>query len=428
MVINLLQPLWLWGLLGLVVPIAIHLLHKRSKKVVLVGSLQPFKGGSPVQARRLQPNELWRLLLRCLLLALFVLLLTQPVWYPPQEKPQTSLFVAPELAAGLNIDSVKAAGFLPRLLQPGLPVLETSAPAAADKAVILPINYWEVFREIDTDKTIADTAWILFRPLLHHFRGPRPLLTKAFSAVPLAAPAEKEVLFAAVQQPEDKLMLRWWEQENGYWRIRDELVPLADSSAALAKFSSAVNVQAPDTLQVLLLADDEHQQEAAYWQQALHLIDSVVPGTVVQIERQASAEGRNAAEAGLQVWLQKATPLEAFLEASGEGVRIYLRQEQAGNWFHPHPVHPQLYTQQLSLQQQQNNRRLLADFIPQLLEVLPLKKDVLPPLLLTEDQWQPVRGEKVGMTTKAAGESLEKWVWLVLLAVFIVERWLSLQK
>ena len=106
MVVQLLQPLYLWGLLGLLIPVAIHLLHKRSQRVLLVGSLQAFRGGTPVQARKLKPNELLLLLLRCLLLALFVLLLAQPYIYRPVDDEKKYFFIAPELTAGLSADSL----------------------------------------------------------------------------------------------------------------------------------------------------------------------------------------------------------------------------------------------------------------------------------------------------------------------------------
>jgi hypothetical protein len=432
----LLQPAWLWGLLGLLVPLAIHLLHRRSQRPLLVGSLQAYRGGAPVQARRLRPNELWMLLLRCLLLALFVLLLARPVMHPSEKEARPTVFLAPELVEEVNGDSLEAAGFETRLLQPGIPLLaEGAAPFTT------PYSYWDVFREIDSRHGLGDTVWLLFKPMLDNFSGRKPALSRTFVALPQPTKKEKPRLLSAVKQGEQSLQLHWWEKEQGFWRIRRKEVPLADSLAAMQDFSNPLPVGQPDTLRVMFHYEEAYAGELIYWQQAFQLMDSLLYRTAIAVRKAPAISGAadsgaaisGAAEsredgADISIWLTDAVPA-VNSSAADQPLMLQLKKEEGPLWFERDLRNHRLYYIRHLLQEQMNKRQLLADFVPQLMALLPLPDmEERPPALLQESEWQPLKVARAAAAETPAGEPLDHWILLALVLLFILERWLSLRK
>lgn len=424
MVINLLQPAMLWGLLGLLVPIAIHLLHKRSQKVVMVGSLQPYRGGKPVQARSLRLNELGLLLLRCLLLVLFVFLLAQPVFIRQDTVEKKYLFIAPELMGSLQADSLRAAGFEAALLQPGLPLLQEGVPADTSR-----YSYWDVFQEIESLANAGDTAWLYFNPHLDRFMGRRPQLNTIFQPLPVTAGVGSDRKFAQLlQQPGDQLLLRWWEKDAQHWLLRQRSIANKDAAKALQDFAVSADVQAQDTLQVGIWASGAMEKEVRQWRRALQLIDSLLPASVISTKIHEATTAAKADSFDVKVWLSEAEPPAPLMQKDG-GIRLVLQNEKSQRWFVADRDDQALYYIRMMLTEQQNNRQQLANFLPALQQLLPRKaEDLHPPLLLAETQWQPVHITEKKILPQTKGASLEQWIFISLLIVLIIERWLSLRK
>ena len=422
MVVQLLQPVYLWGLLGLAVPIAIHLLHKRSQRVVKVGSLQPFRGGTPVQARRLQPNELLLLLLRCLLLVIFVLLLCQPVIQISEEVEKEYLFIAPELVNSVNADSLKQAGYEPRLLQPGLPLLEEGVQPDTTR-----YSYWDVFQEIEKLEGLKDTVRLQFYPRQQQFTGRRPQLSRVYEALPVPAPKPEKHLAAAIQLANKQVLLQWWEKRQANWILKSDTLAEENTARALASFAADARVQSPDTLTVALQGSAAYKQEILLWQRALQIIDSLRPHTVIKLEEVPAAQSLAYAP-DVWVWLSEAQPPAAFQESPAV-LRLSAGEGGGNFWFRRDREDVSRYYIQHSLQEQQNNRAVMAAFLPALMELIPTKSSLeQAPVLLPAAQWQPIKAEAGVEAAAQITESLENWAWMALLLVFIIERWLSLQK
>jgi hypothetical protein len=69
------NPIWLWSLSGLLIPIAIHLLSRKEGKVIPVGSIRHFKESETAQFSSIRLNEILLLILRCLLIILIAMFL-----------------------------------------------------------------------------------------------------------------------------------------------------------------------------------------------------------------------------------------------------------------------------------------------------------------------------------------------------------------
>jgi len=77
---QLLQPIWLFAISGIAIPIIIHLWNNRKGKTLKVGSILLVQESATQQARSFRLTQLFLLMLRCLLIIILSLLIAQPVW------------------------------------------------------------------------------------------------------------------------------------------------------------------------------------------------------------------------------------------------------------------------------------------------------------------------------------------------------------
>lgn len=86
-----LNPIALWGLMALAVPILIHLWSKNKTKEIAFGSIRFLRESSTLQSKKIQLSEIPLLLVRLLILVLVVLLLAKWVNYQDVERQKALL-------------------------------------------------------------------------------------------------------------------------------------------------------------------------------------------------------------------------------------------------------------------------------------------------------------------------------------------------
>lgn len=129
------HPMWLWGLGGIVIPLAIHLLSRKEGKVIRIGSLRHLSESTTQQFKSIRLNEVLLLLLRCALIILFVLLMAEPkVLSVANEK---WVLVEPGLSknpqAMALADSLQEKGYERRMFTDGFP--EAASPRSSASSV-----------------------------------------------------------------------------------------------------------------------------------------------------------------------------------------------------------------------------------------------------------------------------------------------------
>ena len=72
---QLANPIWLWGLSGMLIPIGIHLLSRKEGRVIRIGSVRHLEDTISKQFKSIRLNEFILLGLRCLLIIILVLFL-----------------------------------------------------------------------------------------------------------------------------------------------------------------------------------------------------------------------------------------------------------------------------------------------------------------------------------------------------------------
>jgi hypothetical protein len=166
------HPLYLWTLLGLLVPIAIHLWSKKEAKTIKIGSVQLLSESTSKQSSSIQLNEFWLLLLRMLIVSLLSMILAKPQWNSKDENSSLTYVVEPLLTQNKDfmsrLDSL-AEGQEIRLLEKDFPILEYGSK---DEKANKLIDYWSLASEMNFLKT--DSIVVFTNGYAKGLRGSRP--------------------------------------------------------------------------------------------------------------------------------------------------------------------------------------------------------------------------------------------------------------
>ncbi|QNH62059.1 BatA domain-containing protein [Hymenobacter sediminicola] len=220
----------LLALLGLAVPVAIHLWNRRPGRTVRVGSVRWLEAAANRRLRNLRLEQVWLLLLRAALVALLALVVADPVWMRPRpaQVARGVVLLAPQLlrpdvlpALRPSLDSLRRQGYSLRLFAPGFRPVSAHAWNQPDSLRQL----LTLARVADSATTVADDYWARARQAADSFPG-RPLHLITGAALPYFIGA----------RPALPARLTW------------QTVPLPDSAVWLAQAWQPH----PDTLRLLV--------------------------------------------------------------------------------------------------------------------------------------------------------------------------------
>lgn len=163
------EPIWLWALCGLLVPLAIHLLSRREGRIIPIGSLRYLRESPTAKYKHFRLNESALLFLRCLLLMLMVFLLAhaRSSWFsrPPQKWVvlEEGVTRSPQIRA--MIESLEQQGFEIRLMATGFPL-------ASEGTFREPIdNYWSAVGKLASQP--LDSVVVISFSYQRNFKGER---------------------------------------------------------------------------------------------------------------------------------------------------------------------------------------------------------------------------------------------------------------
>ena len=185
---QLINPLWLFAIGGISIPLIIHLWNIKKGKTLKIGSISLLGESSRQSARSLKLIDLLLLFLRCLLLIILALILAGPLW---NSKINTSANKGWILIEKQNltetssqfkaeIDSLSKLGYEFHFFEPGFQYAKLEDALNENKSEIgseqlLP--YWSLIKLLE-DKIPENTQVFLFTPnLLNRLGTERPLVT-----------------------------------------------------------------------------------------------------------------------------------------------------------------------------------------------------------------------------------------------------------
>ncbi|MGC3945176.1 MAG: BatA domain-containing protein [Chryseolinea sp.] len=165
---GLLNPIWLWGLTGLLVPVAIHLLSRKDMRIIKIGSLRHLELGTTRQAIRIRLNAFVLLALRCLIVALLAIFLAG-LSLRDSGKATRWLVIENGLEQTVEwkslTDSLSNQGYELRRLEQGFPLLD----ASSDRNSIP--DYWMLSQQLS--RILLDRCVVISRDRMAGFSGKR---------------------------------------------------------------------------------------------------------------------------------------------------------------------------------------------------------------------------------------------------------------
>ncbi len=382
----------LLALLGLAVPLAIHLWNRRPGRMVQVGSVRWLAAAANRRLRNLRLEQVWLLLLRAAVVLLLALAVAQPLWVRslPQQPVRGHVLLSPEVlrpevlpALRPSVDSLRRRGFALRLFAsgfqaisaqawaspdslaklsaaPGATALAAGAPSVSGSAT-LPDDYWARAQQA-TDSFPNQPLRVVSGAARKYFTGPRPALPArlTWQAVPLPD-SVVWLAEAAVAKPGTlRLLVGRSAEDATTFRVVQQALPRAATSLTVgglpelhyqpAQAGHSATIEQPNRarvpvaanpLRVVLYADASHIESARYVRAAL---EAAALGLAQRLEITSGSSATAFAEATPPNWLfwlsDKPAPTgwraqtqrgaQLWQEATGAGTKVETELDLTG--------------------------------------------------------------------------------------------------
>jgi len=243
MSLNFLSPIFLFGLLGIAIPILIHLMTRRQKKRIRFSAVYLLFQSQKRSVKKAAPNRLLLLLIRCLGILLLSLALAHPIFSfsGPQDllpaSPTASVFILDDsYSMGLRLeDSTIYAQAVSALLKP-----VGKTPSKSAYSIVLASQSTRVLLDWTEDPTLAEKLLKTSKPSFETTRIGRAV-TRATQLLESATQKEKRIFIFT-----DMDKNGWKEDEFLNAELADKNYPVAivDFSAPGAGQNRAVVKQA----------------------------------------------------------------------------------------------------------------------------------------------------------------------------------------
>jgi hypothetical protein len=272
-----LQPIWLAAMAGIALPVIVHFWNDRRGKVLRIGSVVMLEGSSQRMAWSRRVSQWWLLLLRCLLVMVLAVLLSEPYWAWGGAVNKGWVLVDAGAAAVFKdrIDSLVKAGWEKHVLD--------GAPGKA-------VNYWNAFRVADRAASGDVPFVVLSSGLASRFMGPRPYTGR--------------VVHWEVYAPGDSVSE--WVQRA--WPVSPDSVRVmrgeARQTASVYRYTTEVMGRGmtvdTTTLDLTIYTDEGYQQDGRYLGAALRAVQEFTHRRMkVVVSRGGPGAGRGVARDGV---------------------------------------------------------------------------------------------------------------------------------
>ena len=407
------NPSYLWALLGLLVPLAIHLWSKKEAKTIKIGSIQLLDESNSRQSSSIQLNEWFLLLLRMLIIALVVLLMAGPKWRTKGNQKEITYLVEASIANEASIstilDSLQEDSPV-LLLKNGFPAWEAEANYQTDKEQP---NYWQLVQKMDSLR--SDSVVVFTKALVKGIKSMRPNTQKKIHWVVMESEETQDIPLLAFND-ESGVELRTSSSSGRTTEIRKETLAegfevINDSLRLLSEEPTMIPLKTRGTLVINLYT--EKYIEASFRALSVFLKCEIV----IQKEEKSTDN-----PVDLNIWLSNEP-----------------KNDSKGKWlvYQENPVAKKLIEaghrkNLFYLTSRLNPKNTVDQHLPeQLLNILALDKDLnalvakVDARQLDESELRPNYVEPKRKRERATLLDVSLWVFFILAALLIVERLIS---
>jgi hypothetical protein len=309
------QPIYLWALTGIIIPVAIHLLSRKEGKVIKVGSLRHMEETNTSRFKSLRLNEIWLMLARCLMISWLALFLSGASCTSSPTSGTTRWMVIEkgiekEATIKSFMDSLSSNGFELRYLTEGFP---SSPPSDSLHGP----DYWTLAAELGK-KTSHDVVVISYNKV-KGFRLTRPTLPSNLRWIPVNPPA-KDFLVQATRMKNQLVAVRTGHSDPGGTSLATSNVTTTGKEwITMEGYTDSVTIESRDTVGIAIESDEAHENDARVLRASMRALESIPQIQVVETE---------ASKADWVFWLRDETPKERFSAST-----VLLRPQEQQEWF-----------------------------------------------------------------------------------------------
>jgi hypothetical protein len=415
---ELVNPIWLWGLSGLLIPIGIHFLSRREGKIIKIGSIRHLEETNSKQFKSIHLNELVLLFLRCLIVTTLVLFLSG-FHFQTFEKSSKWLLVESGLEhddhLSFLIDSLRRDGFEVKRLTRGFPDLSDSPYETKQ------IDYWNLLAELKQESPTQ--AVVLSYNYANGFAGKRMSLPENVQWIS-KNPAPIEFGLNAIRLSEDSIVVRAGysnPDKTSFSNFRSQ----RKEGQSFFKFGKgdSIAIESPKTISIQIVNQPTFAHDSKMIAAAIHAIDDESPNNfevvILSIGKFSSEK-----KSDWVIWLSDET------RGPVGGNCIYYRKQSSNKLFEKSGFASWAITQRLNEQValEHNLAVELGLILTSENKYADLARQKDKRVLGDELIWDPnsLKPEPLRSTLGAA--SSEKYLMMLLLFVFLLERWMSFRR
>lgn len=407
--IQFVQPLALWALAGLSIPIAIHFLSRKEGKVIRIGSIRHLEETTTQKFKGIRLNEILLLLLRCLCIVVFTLILAGLQFLTSNNGSKRWLLLEKGLEDDARVntlrDSLDKQGFEIRFLSLGFPTLDKPADEKS--------SYYQLINDLaqqDLEKVV-----VVSYNKSHRFRGEPSALPGTVQWISLpAAPSEFEVNTWITSL--DSLYTRqgYSKEEVTYFETTRRKVSLEEIASLTPERSK----------QVAIVSDAEHEADVQLVEASLRSLRDYQHVELEFLSYRTSELAKLPSDLEFLFWLSDESMPESLnykiIHLKPDESIDLIKQESPTQWRITKRLHPEIALKE----------NFTVNFASLLLaspalEQLVQENDVR--LLPDSIAWLPTQSEN-HRTFLGAFRPADSYLFYLLLVLLIIERLLAYQR
>lgn len=421
-----LNPTYLWALLGLIVPIGIHLWSKKEGKTIKIGSIQLLDESDSKQTSSIQINELWLLLLRIVLISVLVVLIAGPQIKRKITKVPVTYIVEPSLLqyeeVNAILDTIQTEESV-RLLQSGFPELQNDP---LYKIPTVTPKYWQLAKEMEALKT--DSIVVFTNAFTSGIKGKRPQVNKNISWVILDPGKPIKNILSAVKK-ENTVQLLSVSSDDQYLSFEKELVAIDGNQFKFNKEKDSVvfsvngkQEQHPliteSPLTILVFYEDSLSNEKTYIEAAYRAISKYLHRPI-DVHTVQNIDTINVDSFKTVIWLSK-----DIAPQTSSTVLLYKPDDLSHSIIEKGPSKEVFYLTKLLTVERSVNEYLAEH----LLAMLNLNEDLEEKIkmydkrVLNTGELLPIVKDFKQNKENSTILDISKWLWLLFILVLITER------
>lgn len=337
------NPIWLWGLTGILIPVGIHLLSRKEGKIIYIGSLRHLQDSNTARFSTVRLNEIMLLVLRCLII-IFIVLFLSGAGFKSNSSERKWLILERGLENSGDIrnilDSLQRAGFELRYLEKKFPQVGDSLHAP-----ILHQNYWQLMAALE--QIPLQTAIVISTNRAVAFNGKRKALPENVKWITKEGSPQEYYLYAIRTSP-DSAMVRTGFTESSKTHFVSKFDKILQGQLFISTADDSVRIFPADTIAIEILFDEEYAYDKLILSAALSAIRKSVPDPFSIIDRPVS-EWNNSSNADWVFWLSN-NPKPELVQSNvimieEKNQEALLEQVDRNNWILTDRLHEEVAIQ-----------------------------------------------------------------------------------